>query len=339
MIKYIRMFVALARPPALFLFASFGALGLAVAGEVQNQWLLAKVVVAVVGFVMMSVVVNDLADERIDRVNFASSKNARPLVAGTATRPLFVTVAVASGATGLAASALLGLAPFAVVAAGVALSLAYSVRPIRLSDRGALTSLLLPFGYVAVPFLTGFFSAGAAFTSSTAIILGGVYIGFIGRILLKDFRDVRGDALFGKRTFVVRYGRRTTCAASAVCLFVGNVALVGVRAHTVALLTANLALTATTIWLLFRLAREGGARRDEWIISAIAILGRGMVVSLLAHVSLAHAAVGGVAYTFVIVGLAVATLQQAHRMVSCGPRFGKTVPAEWTVDTVLETQR
>lgn len=61
--------------------------------------------------------------------------------------------------------------------------------------------------------------------------VGALYLGFIGRILLKDFRDVRGDALFGKRTFLVRHGRRATCAVSAGCLVTGNCAVVLAAQH------------------------------------------------------------------------------------------------------------
>jgi hypothetical protein len=47
--------------------------------------------------------------------------------------------------------------------------------------------------------------------------MGGLYVGFIGRIMLKDFPDVRGDALFGERTFLVRHGWRATCATTPGC--------------------------------------------------------------------------------------------------------------------------
>jgi hypothetical protein len=46
-----------------------------------------------------------------------------------------------------------------VMAAGLALSAAYSLRPVRVADRGAAASLLLPACYVAVPYLTGVLGA------------------------------------------------------------------------------------------------------------------------------------------------------------------------------------
>jgi 4-hydroxybenzoate polyprenyltransferase len=331
--SYIRLLFAIARPAALFLFTVSAAIGVAFGGQADNQWLLTRVLVAVVGYVLMSVVVNDLADEKIDRVNFSGAAR-RPLAAGTATTTTFRAIAVTSGTLALSSAATLGHAVFAVMLAGVALSLSYSIRPIRLSDRGALTSLLLPFGYVAVPFLAGLFATGAAFSASGAIVLGGLYVGFIGRLLLKDLRDVCGDALFGKRTFLVRHGRTTTCAASAACLVAGNVALLAVPGRTPALAIGQLALTGVAVVLLRALRTSHDARRDEWLVSAIAIVGRGMLVSLLAHLSLIGRTNGTVA-ALVLGLLAVVTIGQAQRMRTGGPRGGTTVPTEWADERTL----
>src|SRR5205085_2049107 len=83
----------------------------------------------------------------------------------------------------------------------------YSRRPLRISDRGAVASFLLPVGYVAVPFLVGFFGVGGRLRARDFVLLAGLWVTFVGRILLKDFRDVEGDAMFGKRTYLVRHGR------------------------------------------------------------------------------------------------------------------------------------
>ena len=65
-----------------------------------------------------------------------------------------------------------------------------------------------PACYVAVPFLVGSFSVRATIGWQQLGLLAGLYLGFVGRIVLKDFRDLKGDALVGKRTFLVRHGRR-----------------------------------------------------------------------------------------------------------------------------------
>lgn len=114
------------------------------------------------------------------------------------------------------------------------------LRPVRLADRGALAALVLPAGYVAVPYLVGIFAVRGSPRPADLLLLAGLYLGFIGRILVKDFRDVRGDALFGKRTFLVRHGRRRTCQFSACCWLVDTGAiLAAARQPTVALGSAS----------------------------------------------------------------------------------------------------
>jgi hypothetical protein len=167
------------------------------------------------------------------------------------------------------------------------------------------------------------------------MLLGGLYIGFIGRILLKDFRDVRGDALFGKRTFLVRYGRRRTCAVSAVCWIAGTLTLTGVRALTFAVVACFALFVAVALGLLRALAVERGARRDEAIISAIAIVGRGMIVTLIGHLSMTDARWPAVPYFAVMASLAVVMLGLAAIMARQGPTSRLTVPQEWGADRLI----
>ena len=144
MIDGMRVLVVLARLPVVLLLGLFTATGLAHAGAGNDPVLLAKALVVVLAFLLCSAVVNDLADEAVDRVNVPDA--GRPLVAGTSGRSEMVGVAVVSGVAAVAGSLLLGPLAVAVTVAGLVLSLAYSLPPVRLADRGALASLLLPAG-------------------------------------------------------------------------------------------------------------------------------------------------------------------------------------------------
>lgn len=154
-------------------------------------------------------------------------------------------------------------------------------------------------------------------------LLAALYIGFVGRIILKDFRDLRGDALFGKRTFLVRHGRVWTCRVSALCWVAAAVLLVSTRPGvTPAYVLTTAAGTAGALVLLRDLARDRGHRRDEWAISALAIVGRGLVLVLA--VDLAAPAAGWPAQltATVIVALASVLGRQAARMRRHGPTRG-----------------
>lgn len=324
MIRRLRFIVLLARPAVIVLLAMFTATGLAQADDGHSQPLLARALVVVCGFLLFSVACNDLADEAIDRVNLPGQ---RPLAAGALGRTEFAVIGIVSGVVALAASATLRWQAVIVTAAGLAVSAGYSLRPVRLADRGAVAAVVLPACYVGVPYLIGIFAARGFVHPDDLLLLAGLYLGFIGRILLKDFRDVRGDVLFGKRTFLVRHGRRWTCAFSACCWTAGMVVLLAaVRRPTVALAVVDVGCLAGALWLLRRLAAAPGGRRDECLISAVAIIGRGVILLLFAHLSMTAAGWTGLRYAMVIGGVGMLTAGLAASMARRGPITRSTVP-------------
>lgn len=323
MIRRVRLIVLLARPAVIAIVVMFTATGLAQAGHGEDKPLLARALIAVAAFLLFSVACNDLADEAIDRVNLPGR---RPLITGAVTRGEFAVIGLVSGCVALAASATLSWLAALVMTAGLCISSGYSLRPVRLADRGAVASLVLPACYVGVPYLTGIFAVRDVLKPDDLGLLAGLYLGFIGRILLKDFRDVRGDALFGKRTFLVRHGRLWTCGFSACCWLAGSCAIVA-AAHrpTAALAASEAGLLAGALGLLRALARETSARRDEALISAIAIIGRGMVLLLLAHLSMVAAGWPAIRYAVVIGALTLLTVGPAISMARNGPT-ARTAP-------------
>lgn len=329
MIDRIRILVLLSRPPVLILLGLFAATGMAQAGGADATPQLAHALVIVAGFLLFSVVVNDLADEAIDRVNLPGDPS-RPLVTGAGTRSELPIVACAAALVALVGAGAIGPPAVAVVIAGLALSTAYSVRPVRLADRGAVAALLLPAGYVAVPYLLGLLTIRPTVAADDLVLLGGLYLGFIGRIVLKDFRDVRGDALFGKRTFLVRHGRRTTCVVSAIAWVLGSFALVGVRGAGVPLVLSQVVWVAAALVLLRALSVSRHPRRDEALISAIAILGRGMILSVIAHLGMTDSRWPAVAAGAAVAAIVVVCVGQAVTMAKNGPTCRLRVPETWT---------
>lgn len=251
-----------------------------------------------------------------------AARGGRPLVTGAARRVHLRLVAGLCAAAAPLAALPLGTPAVAVTTAGLAIGAAYSLPPVRIAARGAVASLVLPACYVAVPYLLGLLAA-RPLRPGDLVLLAGLYAGFVGRILLKDFRDLRGDALFGKRTFLVRHGRRATCAFSAAG-WVTGAALLAVATGTgrPAFLLALAAGTAGALALLRALATDGGHRRDERLISATAILGRGLLVVLLAHLSTPS--------TPLLLGLAALFAGQAAYTARRGPMAGVRVPAQYS---------
>jgi 4-hydroxybenzoate polyprenyltransferase len=326
----VRVLIAVTRPPVLALLALYAATGLAAAGgNTRSLTAVLPTFVVVAGFLIFSVSVNDLADVEIDRVNLATRRD-RPLVTGSACRRELAVTAVVGALVALGAAASLGLAVLAVCGIGLVISAAYSLGPIRLAARGAVASMVLPACYVAVPYLTGALSTSTRVGSATLTLLAGLYVGFIGRILLKDFRDVRGDALFGKRTFLVRHGRRATCQFAAIGWLAGSaltVTAMSWRGNASVTLNAIYGAALAGVLVLLRaLAVDHGPRRDELIISAIAIVGRGQLLTLLVTLSMTkHPEL----LSPVVAALAVVTAGQAYDMLRRGPVMRRTVPTAW----------
>jgi 4-hydroxybenzoate polyprenyltransferase len=272
--------LAMVRPPAALVLLIFAALGMAQAGEIDKVHPLFTTVLLILaaGFTNATCL-NDITDESIDRVNFAGG-GSRPLVEGSA-RPneLFVIAAVAGAASlllGWSVDWRVGL----VVGAGLLLNVAYSMPPMRLADRGGLATALLPLGYVVVPFLVGAFSAAPTLSREGFLLMAGLYLSFAGRIILKDFRDVEGDARFGKRTFLLRHGRLATCRASAG-LWLSGALFVPLLFPGSALLPASAVLVASILWALHRLAGVADKDRQLKIIWCIACAGRGLSLLML----------------------------------------------------------
>ena len=334
MMRRLRLVVLMTRPTVAWLLAVYAAIGLATAGHAEDRWLLFRVLVVVLGFLMFSVACNDIADERIDAVNLAGDRR-RPLVVGAGGRTEMLVIGLAGAALAIGVAASLGWPVLVTLVVGLALSAGYSVPPLRVADRGVFASLMLPACYVAVPFLVGHFAASSQLAGRDLLVLAGLYVTFIGRILLKDFRDLRGDALFGKRTFLVRHGRRRTCALSAVFMIAGaGILLVGLP-HPSTVLVAGYALgTVAMAVALSVLSTDPGPRRDEAVIATIAIVGRGMLVLVFAHQQLVIAQWPGWAYNAILATVAVVIALQARAMWSRGPVTRLTVPAVEVEDRI-----
>lgn len=281
--RAVRLVVMMARPPLAALLLLFAALGMAPAGRADGfHPLFTTVLVIIGGWFIHATVLNDLADEDIDRVNLATARG-RPLVSGDATRRELRALGNTAGLVSFLVACSTNWRVGLVVAAGLALNAAYSLRPTRISHRGAVASLMLPLGYVALPYLVGSLSVQAELGRQDVVLLVGLYIVFIGRILLKDFRDVEGDELFGKRTFLLRYGRQATCATSAACWVVGTASLLGIIPLRSVLATVFGAYLICAVHGLHRLAQTTGHVAEQVTIGAIAQVGRGMAITLLTH--------------------------------------------------------
>lgn len=161
---------------------------------------------------------NDYADFAIDKVNLSGDKH-RPLVSGLANKSDLLAVAVFSILLAIASAIWLSDLTAWLSVVLLLFNVAYSFKPLQISRRGGVAILCLPFCYTVLPLTLGFLLVDDwRFDTERFWLYAGMYSHFIARIILKDYRDVEGDSLHGKRTFLLRHSSRTVCVLSGIAL-------------------------------------------------------------------------------------------------------------------------
>ncbi|HSR26811.1 MAG TPA: UbiA family prenyltransferase [Candidatus Eisenbacteria bacterium] len=223
---------------------------------------------------------NDLADERIDRVNLRGHAD-RPLVAATASRRDLALVAAGAAVVAVACAALASPAVGALTLVAVVLYAQYSLPPLRLSHRPLLAPFLLALGYAALPYAIGVIATGERPGPRDALLLPALLCLFLARIVLKDFRDQEGDALAGKPTFLLRHGKPATCAFSLAALAAGSALLLAALRGTPTLALATLPFLSALALLQVRLARARTLLDEVMLVGLGARTGNGLLLTLL----------------------------------------------------------
>lgn len=269
----------LARTPIVLTCFGVAVLSSVVAGGVTPN--IGLVLVIIVLLVIHGNSINDLADYDIDKVNLKNA-NDRPLVSKDITTKQLWWLHGICGLVAILLSFFFGPIAGTTTLAVAIYNYAYSFRPFRITDKTILSPLTLSATYAFQPFTLGYWSTNQP-TSYSWLLATAIYLGFIARILLKDFRDVKGDAKFGKQTFLIRYGNRATCIASGVCAF-ASFALISFAiefsAGTFIVLVAG---NLTALWLLTNLATTKKLAEQMRLISLISKIGNCSILTLLVY--------------------------------------------------------
>jgi len=231
--------------------------------------------------------VNDIADKDIDRINHPRDRG-RPLVDGTANpRDLWKVHAVVA-VLAVASAAPAGGAATAIVGASLAIGWAYSLAPVRLAYRTYFAPVVLSAAYVLVPYALGLALVGAAPTRWDVLFCGGLFSLFVARINLKDFRDRDGDAVYGKPTLLLRFGKGVTCAVSLAALLAGNALLLVALRPALPLALIIEFFVLAILAMLRRLFLASDRRLEQVAIGVGAKMGNGLLITVLGLLALAE---------------------------------------------------
>jgi 4-hydroxybenzoate polyprenyltransferase len=300
-VTYARLAATMLRYRVASLLLPFFLLGPAFHGRLQGwRWQYAAGLLALIASYLVATCLNDIFDLEIDRINHPKASD-RPLVSGDATPRQLGTVAALAAMLALGAGAAVGIAGAVLTTSSLLLNLAYSVPPARLCARPVAAPLLLGFAYVVLPFGMGLAAAGLVPDGFDARVAAGFGVLLMGRMLLKDFRDQRGDAAFGKRTFLLAYGKKATLIAVLGCIVVGNGLLVSVLPSVPFLAVAIEAYFGGIVVQLYRLWRADDPAAERVAIALGARMGNAVVLTLLGCLLLEGQATAAEQAAFVVV--------------------------------------
>ena len=254
-------------------------LGSAVVGEINLKTILGLGLV--VAFIVHANSINDWSDREIDRVNLQAASD-RPLVTGDISHRQFWLLHGLSAVVALVMALYFGARVWWLTLAVLVIDYAYSLRPLRLTNRPLLSPLLLAVTYTSYSLAIGA-AAAAPDGRYPWSLAGAVSLGFIARLLLKDFRDVAGDRRYGKNTCLIRFGAPVTVLASGLCAAGAGVWLAALSRWAPGVAAfVGLATGAALVWL--RLLPGSDPFRQQGLIRMIARAANYSLIVFLADV-------------------------------------------------------
>lgn len=268
------------------LLLPFFLLAPALRGELHGfRWSYVAGVIALFASYVVATCLNDVFDLEVDRINHPAARD-RPLVSGDATPLELLAIAAVVAVVALAAAFLIGWIGIAIVAVSLVLNAAYSAPPVRLCSRPLAAPPILAFAYSALPYGLGLAAAGVTPEAFDARAATCFVLLFTGRMLLKDFRDRAGDAAYGKRTFLLTYGKRATMFGVLGCIVLGNALLLTVLPSDWVLVAVIETYFAAIVFQLVRLWQAGDPESERLAIALGARMGNAVVLTLLGFVLL-----------------------------------------------------
>jgi 4-hydroxybenzoate polyprenyltransferase len=146
--------------------------------------------------------------------------------------------------------------------------------------------VILAVAYAVVPYALGVLAAGGRVDRLDVLLCAALYALFLGRIVLKDFRDREGDAAYGKPTLLLVHGKTVTCAVTAAALLAGCSILSVALGGGFGLAAVVGCFGAMMLAMLSRLLRTSEPRVEQVAIGLGAKAGNGLLAATLAWLTL-----------------------------------------------------
>lgn len=253
-------------------------LGSVASGAITLKTLLAFFVVVAATIHANSI--NDYSDRDIDSINLQNAAD-RPLVTKDISNKGFWMIHFTSVILVLFFSFFYGMGAVILTMGLLIIDYLYSLKPMRVADRPILSPLLLSAAYVFYSFSIGYWSVSTR-GEYPWMLAWGLFLGFVARLLLKDFRDVKGDKQYGKITFLLRYGTKATCLVSGIFWFLAVLVMGQVTSFSPGVFFPLILGFVQVLILLQALSKNQHRNDQETIIAFIAKSANFTIITVLA---------------------------------------------------------
>lgn len=280
--KLLRLYFRMLRYRVAIMLLLFFLLGIAVHQKITTFSLdYVWAAIALTSSYVAATTINDIADRKIDSINHPSSKG-RPLITGEATEMDLYFVHLFAVVIVLIFSWFISIKAVLILVLSLLINYIYSLPPFKLSYRTHFTPLILSIAYVFIPYWLGTTVAQSVIGKQELFFIAGLLFLFFGRIILKDFRDRKGDALYGKPTFLLHYGKSATCALSFLSILSGNVFMfVGLQFKMLAIFFVLELYFIAIFFTLYRLWKADSQKDEQAAIGIGAKMGNGLFLTVL----------------------------------------------------------
>lgn len=223
--------------------------------------------------------VNDVSDFEMDKINLIGHKD-RPLVLGLVNSRNLIVMAIIFALFSLFFSLLINFHAFVLTAVLILLSAMYSLKPFQVSHRPIVSPFYLSICYVVIPYLLGLQVANLSFGLFDFVFLSALYLLFLSKIVLKDFRDRKGDAVGGKSTMVLLYGKKKTLIFSMVAFVLSISLLIATQINNTLLLISILMFFVVILFIKYNLYETNDVNNELRLIESEIKTSNGMLLMI-----------------------------------------------------------
>lgn len=257
-------------------------IGSASSGNINGKTILSLALLVI--WYIHATTINDYSDYALDKINLKAATD-RPLLSDDLSLRRLGYLHISSAVVALGLSFIYGKLAVALTLMMLLVDYSYSLKPIRLSDRGIIAQFVLAFAYVYYPISLGFWSTGG--NEFPWILSLSIFIAFIGRMLLKDFRDVEGDNKHKKLTFLLRHGPKKTVLLSLLCWVLAAIIIGVAFRHSGIYIVLGVAMVEILIFLKI-LAYSTDHNEQQLIITLLSKVANALIITMLALLLCRH---------------------------------------------------